>query len=84
MSIKSGCCCGVLLGLGLTLGALLAAAFWIYCYFFPETWDRVADKISEGWNTFKSSGDELVESVPRGSGNEQQTPVVPEPEVKRE
>ena len=82
MGVKTGCCCGVILGLGLVLGALLAAAFWVYCYFFPETWDRVANKISEGWNMFKSSGDELVESVPRSGTAAEPVQEIPEPEVK--
>lgn len=82
MGVKTGCCCGVILGLGLVLGALLAAAFWVYCYFFPETWDHVANKISEGWNMFKSSGDELVESVPRSNSGAEPDQQIPEPEVK--
>jgi hypothetical protein len=82
MGVKTGCCCGIILGLGLVLGALLAAAFWVYCYFFPETWDRVANKINEGWSMFKSSGDELVESVPRSNSGGEPVQTIPEPEVK--
>lgn len=83
MGLKTGCCCGIIIGLGLVLGALFAAAFWVYCYFFPETWDRVVNNINESWNGVKKSGDELVESVPRNSGGTRPAGSIPEPEVKR-
>ena len=45
-----GCCCGVIVGIVLTVFILCAAAFGVYCYFNPEARNSAVNVVEKKWD----------------------------------
>ena len=69
-----GCCCGVIVGIVLSILILCAAAFGVYCYFNPEARNSAVVVVEKKWDQVKNEGEELIEKAKK-------TPP-PEPTVK--
>ena len=68
-----GCCCGVIVGIALTILILCAAAFGMYCYFNPEARNTAVNAVEQKWDKVKNEGDELIDKARN---------VPPEPAIK--
>ena len=58
-----GCCCGVIVGIILTVLICCAAAFGVYCWFNPEARNSAVGVVEKKWDKVKDGGDELIDKA---------------------
>ncbi len=73
----SGCCCGIIVGIVLTVFVAVIGTIAVYCWINPEARKSGMSSVENVWKNVKSGGDKLILQA-KGEG----TPQIPEPELK--
>lgn len=58
-----GCCCGVIVGIVLTVFICCAAAFGLYCWFNPNARNKAVVVVENKWDKVKDEGDNLIDKA---------------------
>ena len=73
----SGCCCGIIAGIFLSVVAAGAIALAVFLWQKPEAKESGIAKIEKKWDDFKRGGDEIIDKVKDTKG-------IPKPEIELE
>lgn len=73
----SGCCCGMIVGIVLTVLIAVTGTIAVYCWLNPEARKSGISSVENVWKNIKSGGDKLILQA-----KDVETPQIPEPELK--
>ena len=73
----SGCCCGVVAGIILSLVTAVLGTVVVYCWFHPEAKKAGVAVVEKQWDHFKDFGDGVIEGV-----KDADPPKIPEPKIE--
>lgn len=62
-SSSSGCCCGIIIGVFLTLFIAVTGTVAVYCWINPEARKASTAAAAKYWQEFKNFGDTLINSA---------------------
>lgn len=72
----SGCCCGLIAGIILTLLVAVTGTVAVYCWLNPEARKSGVSAVEKGWQDFKDFGDDLISGA-----KDAEIPPPPEPKL---
>ncbi|MBR7104555.1 MAG: hypothetical protein IKC65_06405 [Lentisphaeria bacterium] len=73
----SGCCCGIVAGIVVSIITAVIGTIAVYCWFNPEARKSGVAVVEKQWESFKDFGDEVIDNV-----KEKEPPRIPEPKIE--
>ena len=72
----SGCCCGIIAGMFLSVLLAVTGTVAVYCWMNPEARRSGVSAIEKVWDSVKSGGDKLIREVKDVKPPQMSEPVV--------